>query len=114
MEFNPVLISTLTLCVLCLFKINVLVALMISSIVAGLLAKLPISRIMDLFISGMGQNILLGTLAAAMSHTGLTKILSIKIAKIIKDNKYLLIGILVLISMLSQNLIPVHIAFIPI
>ena len=121
MELNPVIISTILLCVLCLFKVNVLVSLMISSIIAGMLANMPISKIMDLFISGMGQNsetalsyILLGTLAAAMTHTGLTKVLSIKIANFIKDNKYLLITILILISILSQNLIPVHIAFIPI
>lgn len=82
---------------------------------------MPIDKIMDLFISGMGQNsetalsyILLGTLAAAMTHTGLAKIIAIKISSFIKNNKYLLIGILVLISIMSQNLIPVHIAFIPI
>lgn len=121
MEFNPVLISVIVLCVLCLFKVNVLFSLMISSIIAGLLAKMPIAKIMELFISGMGQNseialsyILLGALAAAMTHTGLTKVLAIKIGNLIKDNKYLLIGILVIISILSQNLIPVHIAFIPI
>ena len=121
MEFNPVAISVIVLCVLCLFKVNVLFSLMISSIVAGLLAKMPISKIMELFISGMGQNseialsyILLGALAAAMTHTGLTRVLAIKIGNLIKDNKYLLIGILVIISILSQNLIPVHIAFIPI
>lgn len=121
MELNPILISVIILCVLCVLKINVLFSLMISAIVAGLLAKMPIDRIMDLFISGMGQNsetalsyILLGTLAAAMTHTGLAQILSVRIARFIKDNKYLLIAILVLISIMSQNLIPVHIAFIPI
>ena len=119
--FNPIVVSVIVLCALCLFRVNVLFALMISSIVAGALAKMPIQKIMNLFISGMGQNsetalsyILLGALAAAMTHTGLTKILSIKIANFIKGNKYLLIGILVLISIMSQNLIPVHIAFIPI
>ena len=119
--FNPVLISVIILCLLCVFKVNVLSALMISSIAAGLISKMPIDKIMDLFISGMGQNsetalsyILLGTLAAAMTHTGLAKIIAIKIAGFIKNNKYLLIGILVLISIMSQNLIPVHIAFIPI
>lgn len=118
---NPVLISVIILCLLCVFKVNVLFALMISSIVAGLISKMPIDRIMDLFISGMGKNsetalsyILLGTLAAAMTHTGLAKIIAIKISSFIKNNKYLLIGILVLISIMSQNLIPVHIAFIPI
>ena len=121
MEFNPVLISVIALCILCLFKINVLFSLMISAIIAGMLAKMPISRIMDLFIQGMGQNsetalsyILLGALAAAMTHTGLTQVLSIKIANFIKGNKYLLIAILVCISIMSQNLVPVHIAFIPI
>ncbi len=119
--FNPVLISVIILCLLCVFKVNVLFSLMISSIIAGLIAKMPMDKIMDLFISGMGQNsetalsyILLGTLAAAMTHTGLAKIIAIKISRFIKNNKYLLIGILVLISIMSQNLIPVHIAFIPI
>ena len=121
MEFNPVITSVIVLCALCLFRVNVLFSLMISSIVAGTLAYMPISKIMDLFISGMGQNsetalsyILLGALAAAMTHTGLTEVLSIKISNFIKGNKYLLIGILILISIMSQNLIPVHIAFIPI
>lgn len=119
--FNPIVVSVLILCVLCLFKINVLLSLMISTIVAGLLAKMPIDKIMELFILGMGQNsetalsyILLGTLAAAMTHTGLTEILSKKIALVIKNNKYFLLLILVIISIMSQNLIPVHIAFIPI
>lgn len=119
--FNPVVISVITLCLLCVFKINVLLSLMISTIIAGLISKMPVETIMDLFISGMGQNsetalsyILLGTLAAAMTHTGLTQVMAVKISNLIKDNKYLLLGILVLISIMSQNLIPVHIAFIPI
>ncbi len=121
MELNPVVISVISLCVLCLLKINVLFSLMISAIIAGLVSGMTIPKIMDLFISGMGQNsetalsyILLGTLAASMTHTGLTEILSIKISQIIKNNKYMLLGILTLISIMSQNLIPVHIAFIPI
>ena len=121
MEFNPVIISVISLCVLCLFKVNIIFSLMISSIIAGLMAKMPISTIMDLFISGMGQNsetalsyILLGALAAAMTHTGLASIIALNISKFIKNNKYTLLGIIILISIMSQNLIPVHIAFIPI
>ena len=121
MELNPIFISVITLCLLCLFKVNVLFALMISSIVAGLVGKMPVSKIMDLFISGMGQNsetalsyILLGTLAAAMTHTGLAEVLACGISKVIKNNKFLLLFFIVLISISSQNLIPVHIAFIPI
>lgn len=119
--FNPVVASIILLCVLCVLKVNVLFSLMISAIVAGLIAKIPISEIMDLFISGMGQNsetalsyILLGALAAAMAHTGLSEILAHKIGSIIKQNKYMLLGIIAIVSIMSQNLIPVHIAFIPI
>ncbi len=119
--FNPIVISVVLLCILCLCKVNVLLALMISAIAAGLIGHLPISDIMSIFISGMGGNsetalsyILLGAFAASMTHTGLAPLLAKKIAAIIKSNKYLLIAILTGIAILSQNLIPVHIAFIPI
>lgn len=119
--FNPVVVSVILLCVLCVCRINVLLAIIISAIVAGLCGGLPVDKVMDTFISGMGGNsetalsyILLGTFAAAMTHTGLATILARKIATVIKDKKILLLSILTGIAMLSQNLIPVHIAFIPI
>ena len=141
--FNPVIISVLLLCVLCVRKVNVLLSLIIAAIVAGVLAYVPIAEIisehwsfsavmtqilnipyadiMNTFVSGMGGNsetalsyILLGTFAVAMMHTGLTKVLANKISAVVKDRKYVLIGILTLLAVFSQNLIPVHIAFIPI
>ncbi len=76
---------------------------------------------MNIFINGMGGNsetalsyILLGAFAASMTHTGLAPVLAKKIANVIQSKKYLLIFILTGIAILSQNLIPVHIAFIPI
>ena len=44
----------------------------------------------------------------------LANIISTKIAKLISGKKYVLLLILALISMASQNIIPIHIAFIPI
>ena len=118
---NPIVISVVVLCALCLCKVNVLLALMISSIIAGIIGHISLSDIMNTFINGMGGNaetalsyILLGAFAASMTHTGLAPLLAKKIAQIIKANKYLLIAILTGIAILSQNLIPVHIAFIPI
>lgn len=118
---NPIVVSVVVLCVLCLCKINVLLALMISAIVAGVVGHIPISEIMSTFINGMGGNsetalsyILLGAFAASMTHTGLAPLLARKIGNVIRSNKYLLIAILTGIAILSQNLIPVHIAFIPI
>ena len=58
--------------------------------------------------------ILLGTLAATMAHSGFTNIVSEKITKIISGKKYILLLILTLIAMASQNIVPIHIAFIPI
>ena len=119
--FNPVIISVILLCVLCVCKVNVLLSLMISAIVAGFLGHISITDIMTTFINGMGSNaetalsyILLGAFAASMTHTGLAPLLAKKIGSIIKSNKYMLIFILTGIAILSQNLIPVHIAFIPI
>ena len=119
--FNPVLVSIILLCILCLCKVNVLLSIMISAITAGICAKMNITEVMNTFISGMGNNsetalsyILLGAFAAAMTQTGLANILAKKIANLIKNNALILFAILTVIAMLSQNLIPVHIAFIPI
>lgn len=118
---NPIIIAVILLCILCLCRINVLLALIISSVVGGLVGHIGLSDVMDIFIHGMGDNsetalsyILLGAFAASMTHTGLAPILAMKISKVIKSKKYMLIFILTGIAILSQNLIPVHIAFIPI
>lgn len=118
---NPVTISILCLFALCLSKVNVLLSIIISTLIAGLVSGLHITDIMNTFISGMGGNsetalsyILLGAFAATMSHTGLTDIISTKIIDFIDNKKCLLFLILILIAMASQNIIPIHIAFIPI
>ncbi len=118
---NPIIISVTLLCVLCLCRVNVLLALIVSSVIGGLSGHMDIEKVMNVFINGMGGNsetalsyILLGAFAASMTHTGLAQLLSKKIALTIKSKKYLLIFILTGIAILSQNLIPVHIAFIPI
>ena len=118
---NPAILSVILLSLLCLMKVNVLLSLIISAIVGGLISDIKIDDIMNTFINGMGANsetalsyILLGTFAAAMAHTGMAQILGVKITNIIKNNKYILILILTIIAILSQNLIPIHIAFIPI
>ena len=118
---NPIIISVILLCILCLCRVNVLLALIVSSVAGGLVGHMNLSEVMDIFIHGMGGNsetalsyILLGAFAASMTHTGLAPVLAAKIANAIQSKKYLLIFILTGIAILSQNLIPVHIAFIPI
>lgn len=119
--FNPAFVSVIVLCILCLKKVNVLLSIIISTIIAGIFSGMNVSNTMQTFISGMGGNsetalsyILLGAFAATMSHSGFTDVISKKIANIVSDNKYVLLLILTLIAMASQNIIPIHIAFIPI
>ncbi len=118
---NPVIVSVVVLCALCVCKINVLLAIIFSAIAAGICAHMSLGDVMHVFVSGMGDNsetalsyILLGAFAAAMTHTGLAPILAKKIANVICGRKFLLILIITVMAILSQNLIPVHIAFIPI
>ena len=118
---NPAVLSILLLCILCLKKVNVLLAIIVATICAGLFSGMQLKEVMDIFISGMGGNsetalsyILLGTFAATMAHSGFTNIISQKITKFISGKKYLLFFILALIAMASQIILPIHIAFIPI
>ncbi|CEN25437.1 transport protein (Na /H antiporter [[Clostridium] sordellii] len=119
--FNPVVISIVVMIILCLFKFNVLLSILVAAIVAGVFSGIPVGDTMNILVSGMGGNaetalsyILLGALAIAVSKTGLASMLSKKISKIVKDKKITLILIIAFMTCFSQNLIPVHIAFIPI
>ena len=118
---NPVFISVIVVIGLALLKLNVLLSLIIGAIVGGLLAGMPIGEIMEILINGMGGNaetalnyILLGALAAAIGYTEVDKVLTQRMSKIIGKNGKLLVVLIAMISIFSQNLIPVHIAFIPI
>ncbi len=123
---NPVTVSVIVLCVLSLMKLNVLLSMLAACIVGGLVGGIPIyaksgDTIMGLLTDGFTGNattalayILLGTFATAIASTGLTDIASKKLSKVIGTKKYVLLGMLTLIACMSQNIIPVHIAYIPI
>ncbi|GAB2323526.1 SLC13 family permease [Alkalibacterium sp. m-11] len=118
---NPVLISVLVMVGLSLFKLNVLLALIVAAIVAGLVSGMPLIETLETLIGGMGGNaetalnyILLGALAAAIHQTGAAKIVTQRLSESIRGTGRTLVFIIAFISMFSQNLIPVHIAFIPI
>lgn len=118
---NPVLISVLVMSILCLLKLNVILSILAAAIVGGMVAGMPIDGVMKTLIGGMGGNsetalsyILLGALAVAIHKTGVADILARKIAQAIKGKAKMLLIILAIVACFSQNLIPVHIAFIPI
>ena len=118
---NPVLVSVIVLCVLCLLKLNVLMSLIIAAMVGAMLGGISIPDAMGILCDGFSGNantalsyVLLGTFATAIASTGLADMLSKKLSKIMGGKGKLMLVILAGIACLSQNLIPVHIAFIPI
>ena len=118
---NPVLLSVVALCVLCLLKLNVLMSLIIAALVGAITAGIGIPEAMDILCGGFGANagtalsyIFLGTFASAVADTGLADIMSKKLSKVFGKSGLVLLLMLAGIACLSQNLVPVHIAFIPI
>ena len=118
---NPVLISVVVLCLLCLCKLNVLMSLVISALTGALVAGIDVTEAMGILCGGFGANagtalsyIFLGTFASAVASTGLADMMSRKLSKVMGKNATVLLLILAGVSCLSQNLVPVHIAFIPI
>lgn len=126
---NAVIVGVMLMLILTLCRINVIVAMTVSAIVAGLTAGLGLSQTVNAFNDGLsgGAEIalsyaMLGAFAVAISKSGLTRILASKLLKQVNDNNhkgettlsYLILSIILLCAISSQNLIPVHIAFIPI
>ncbi|OOF81579.1 Na+/H+ antiporter family protein [Rodentibacter caecimuris] len=127
---NPVVISIIVLLTLSLLRINVIIALVIAALTAGLYGGLGLTKTIETFTGGLGGGAevamnyaMLGAFAIAISKSGITDLIAYKIITKINRTptsnnlawlKYLIFGILVLFSISSQNLLPVHIAFIPI
>lgn len=118
---NPVTLSVIVMCVLCLCKLNVILSLLISAMVAGFAAGMGPADIMGGVITGLNGNgtnaiayLLLGTFAAALAQTGLATMLARWIASVVKARKWILLLTLVLCACISGTIIPVHIAYIPV
>lgn len=116
--------------VLALMRVNVVVALTFSAIIGGVVSGMTLNDAVAAFESGLGGGAtialsyaMLGTFAVAISRSGITDLLAQSVIKRIhgKENstastglKYGILASLILVTMSSQNVIPVHIAFIPI
>lgn len=127
---NAVVIAVILMIILCLCRLNVVISLFISALVGGILSGMSVEKVISIF----GKNIvdgaevalsysLLGGFAALISYSGITDYLVGKIINAIHSEnsrlsrikvKIIIIVALLAMSIMSQNLIPVHIAFIPI
>ncbi|WP_085993175.1 Na+/H+ antiporter family protein [Oceanobacillus senegalensis] len=116
-----VVVSVLVMLILSLLRVNVILAIIGAALVAGLMSGLSLTKSVDLFVSGMGDQsstalsyILLGAFAVTISYSQITSILVNYLIKILTGKKTMLLLAIAGVASLSQNLVPVHIAFIPI
>ncbi|GBF10339.1 Na+/H+ antiporter family protein [Tepidibacillus sp. HK-1] len=118
---NAVVVSVLVMLGLSLLRVNVILALIIAAFTGGLLGGLGWQGTLDTFIGAIGSNAeialsyaLLGALAVAIAYTGLMQLFVQSLSRVLKGARGFLLVVIAVISSFSQNLIPVHIAFIPI
>ncbi|GGY60894.1 Na+/H+ antiporter family protein [Marinobacter zhanjiangensis] len=130
---NAVVAAVIVMLVLSLARIHVVVALIIGAVVGGLLGGLSLDATIDAFNSGLGGGATvalsyatLGAFAVAIGKSGLAHALADRALAMVgnqdagdapaaasKGVRWLIIGLLLAVAMSSQNILPIHIAFIP-
>ncbi len=127
---NAVIIAVLVMVGLSLARVSVVFALVVGALVGGLVGGLSIEDTLSAVIEGVGGGAevalayaTLGAFAVAISRSGLPDLLARRLIGMLGQEasearqatvKALLLTAVLLVSISSQNLIPVHIAFIPI
>ncbi len=125
---NAVVVAVALMLILSLCRVHVVVALIVGALAGGLLGGLNIEETLRAFQSGLGGGAtvalsyaLLGAFAVAIGKSGVADALANKVLALIgqrdprqaKGVKALLITLLLCAAIASQNLLPIHIAFIP-
>lgn len=130
---NAVVIAVAVMLVLALARVHVVLSLLLGALVGGLMGGLGLAQTMEVFQKGLagGAQIalsyaMLGAFAVAIAHSGLPQTLANAVIRRLNPQGQrdtipsgvngvkwaLLLGLLAM-SIMSQNLIPIHIAFIP-
>ncbi|ULG72604.1 Na+/H+ antiporter family protein [Macrococcus brunensis] len=127
---NAVLIAVIVMIVLSLCRLNVVLSLFIGALVGGLTAHMSLADTISYFTAGIGDGAevalsyaLLGGFAALISYSGITDYFVERIIRMIKQDstvktrvwtKVVIVVSLLILACMSQNILPIHIAFIPI
>ncbi|HZJ91772.1 MAG TPA: Na+/H+ antiporter NhaC family protein [Thiopseudomonas sp.] len=125
---NAVVVAVALMLVLSLLRVHVVVSLIIGAVVGGLLGGLGMDSTLAAFHKGLGGGAtvalsyaLLGAFAVAISKSGVAHALAGKILTMVGQQKgkgtqvvkWMLIMVLLVAAISSQNILPIHIAFIP-
>ncbi|MBG9792158.1 sodium:proton antiporter [Paenibacillus dendritiformis] len=128
---NAVLLSLAVLFGLSLLRVHVVLALLVSAIIGGWAGGMPISNTISAFSEGLKDNAgialsyaLLGAFAAGLAETGLPERLVRRAVRLVRGRsdsgpirapvRFGVLAAIAGIAWLSQNAVPVHIAFIPV
>ena len=125
---NAVVVAVALMLVLSLLRVHVVVSLIIGAVAGGLIGGLGIESTLAAFHKGLGGGAtvalsyaLLGAFAVAISKSGVAHALAGKILTMVGKQegkgtdmvKWMLIMVLLVAAVSSQNILPIHIAFIP-
>ncbi len=118
---NPAFVAIICMCVLSLLRLNVMLSMISATLIAGIMGGLGITESFNVMIDGMKGNlnialsyILLGALAVAIAKSNLIKVALNKLIGLMNYKRSTFCFLIAFIACFSQNLVPVHIAFIPI
>ncbi len=118
---NPAFVAIICMSVLSLLRLNVMLSMISATLIAGLMGGLGIVESFNAMIDGMKGNlnialsyILLGALAVAIAKSNLIKVALNKLIGLMNYKRSTFCFLIAFIACFSQNLVPVHIAFIPI
>ncbi|GAA7563326.1 Na+/H+ antiporter family protein [Helicobacter pylori] len=118
---NPAFVAIICMCILSLLRLNVMLSMISATLIAGLMGGLGITESFNAMIDGMKGNlnialsyILLGALAVAIAKSNLIKVALSKLIGLMNYKRSTFCFLIAFIACFSQNLVPVHIAFIPI
>ncbi|MGL2682140.1 Na+/H+ antiporter family protein [Helicobacter pylori] len=118
---NPAFVAIICMYVLSLLRLNVMLSMISATLIAGLMGGLGITESFNVMIDGMKGNlnialsyILLGALAVAIAKSNLIKVALNKLIGLMDYKRSTFCFLIAFIACFSQNLVPVHIAFIPI
>ncbi|MBB3272606.1 hypothetical protein FHW75_003801 [Pseudomonas sp. OG7] len=125
---NAVIAAVGIMLILSLSRVHVVIALIIGALVGGLVGGLGVEGTLKAFNGGLGGGAtvalsyaLLGAFAVAIAKSGLAHALADRALAMIDRQghanggkvKWLMIGLMLVVAVSSQNILPIHIAFIP-
>ncbi|PSL42979.1 hypothetical protein B0H94_11262 [Salsuginibacillus halophilus] len=118
---SAVIISVLVMVVLSLLRLNVVMAIIFAALTAGWLSGMSLPDTVEVLSEGVSDQaetalsyILLGTFAVMIGYSGITGFLVRHLVQALKGKKAFVLLTIAGVASLSQNVVPVHIAFIPI